>query len=170
MINEEINISFPETDSSHEILQTITDCSFLGSEKFSEENSPRSYSKIDKENTNIKLSKTVSSQENRTKTACSFVSSENFPKTYSKANKEINNINLKSSQKSSLKDNFTFKYLLKNFSLIKRPNIFWGISHHSNVIICARWSEDYTCRKIVVIENSLVVRVSLCLLFFFSIN
>lgn len=121
-VNEEININYPENVSSQDKFKTITDCSFLSSTNLLAENTPRTYIRINKKNTDINL---ISHQ-----------------------------------RIISVKENFTFKYLLKNLSLILKPNIFWGITSHSNVIICARWNEDYICEKKVVIDNSLVLRVS----------
>ena len=120
-----------------------------------------------KEGSKINSSETVDSQnEQITIMDCYSLSSESFPaentaEIYSVTGKENTDINLISCQKSvSVKENFTFKNLLNNLSLIRKPNDFWGISSHSDVIICARWNENFICTKKVVIENSLILRVS----------
>lgn len=122
------------------------------------------------EEISINYPENISSKDKfRTITDCSFSTSllaeNNTLRTYTRI-KENTDVNLISDQKIiSMKENFTFKYLLKNLLLIKKPNIFWGITSHSNIIICARWNEDYICEKKVVIDNSLVLRVSLLKIF-----
>lgn len=79
-------------------------------------------------------------------------------------NKENTDVNLRTEQSvSSVKETFTYKNLLKNLQFIKRPNDFWSISPIPNAIICARWNENYTCEKKLVIGNTLTARVSVLL-------
>lgn len=81
-------------------------------------------------------------------------------------NKENTDANLRTEQSlSSVKEIFTYQNLLKNLQFIKKPNDFWSINPIPNAIICARWSENYTCEKKLVIGNSLTVRVSILLSF-----
>lgn len=81
-------------------------------------------------------------------------------------NKENTDANLRTEQSlSSVKEIFTYQNLLKNLQFIKKPNDFWSINPIPNAVICARWSENYTCEKKLVIGNSLTVRVSILLSF-----